>query len=127
MKIVILATPIYYFGVSAQLKTVIDRFYSINSVIGGKKSVFIATMGNPDIHVGDSAKMMYDKMVTCLGWEDCGQLIVPGVWAAGVGCLYGGRLQEPFALHGCLQKAIRLRPRQMGELNSVFPVLFQPV
>ena len=80
---IVLTTPIYYFGVSAQLKTVIDRFYSINSVIGGKKSVFIATMGNPDIHVGDPAKMMYDKMVTYLGWKDCGQLIVPGVWAAG--------------------------------------------
>ena len=80
---IVLATPIYYFGVSAQLKTVIDRFYSINAIIGGKKSVFIATMGNSDMHVGDSAKMMYDKMVRYLGWEDCGQLIVPGVWAAG--------------------------------------------
>ena len=80
---IVLATPIYYFGVSAQLKTVIDRFYSINAVIGGKKSVFIATMGNPDIQVGDSAKMMYDKMVAYLGWEDCGQIIVSGVWAAG--------------------------------------------
>ena len=80
---IVLATPIYYFGISAQLKTVIDRFYSLNAVIGGKKSVFIATMGNPDIQVGDSAKMMYDKMVAYLNWEDCGQLIVPGVWAAG--------------------------------------------
>ena len=80
---IVLATPIYYFGVSAQLKTVIDRFYSINAVIGGKKSVFFATMGNPDPQVGDSAKMMYDKMVAYLGWEDRGQIIVPGVWAAG--------------------------------------------
>ena len=80
---IVLATPIYYFGVSAQLKTVIDRFYSLNAVIGGKKSVFIATMGNPDMRVGDSARMMYDKMVAYLGWEDCGQLIGPGVWAAG--------------------------------------------
>ena len=79
---IVLATPIYYFGMSAQLKTVIDRFYSINAVIGGRKSVFIATMGNPDIRVVDSAKMMYEKMVAYLGWEDCGQLIVPGVWAA---------------------------------------------
>ena len=80
---IVLATPIYYFGVSAQLKTVIDRFYSINAVIGGRKSVFIATMGNPDIRVSDSAKMMYEKMVAYLGWEDRGQIIVPGVWAAG--------------------------------------------
>lgn len=80
---IVLSSPIYYFGVSAQLKTVIDRFYSINAVIGGKKSVFIATMGNPDVQVCASAKAMYEKMVVYLGWEDCGQIIVPGVWAAG--------------------------------------------
>ena len=80
---IVLATPIYYFGMSEQLKTVIDRFYSINAVIGGKKSVFIATMGNPNIQVCDSAKMMYDKMVAYLNWKDCGQIIVPGVWVAG--------------------------------------------
>lgn len=33
--------------------------------------------------VAESAKMMYEKMVAYLGWEDCGRLIVPGVWAAG--------------------------------------------
>ena len=27
---VVFATPMYYFGISAQLKTVIDRFYAIN-------------------------------------------------------------------------------------------------
>ncbi len=29
-------SPIYYFGMSAQLKLVIDRFYSFNSSISGK-------------------------------------------------------------------------------------------
>lgn len=80
--VIALATPIYYFGVSAQLKAVIDRFYSINAVIGGKKSVLIATMGNPNARVADPAVLMYEKMVDYLGWEDCGRLIVPGVWGA---------------------------------------------
>ena len=37
-------SPIYYFGMSAQLKLVIDRFYSFNSSISGKglKTVLIA-------------------------------------------------------------------------------------
>lgn len=29
--LVVLSTPLYYFGFSAQLKLVIDRFYAINS------------------------------------------------------------------------------------------------
>ena len=30
---VVFAAPMYYFGISAQMKSVIDRFYSINAVI----------------------------------------------------------------------------------------------
>ena len=81
--VILFATPIYYFGVSAQLKTVIDRFYSINTRIGGKKVFFFATMGNPDAGVSDSATLMYEKMVNYLGWEDGGRIIASGVWAAG--------------------------------------------
>ena len=33
---VVFVTPIYYFGMSAQLKMIIDRFYSFNSSISGK-------------------------------------------------------------------------------------------
>lgn len=34
---VVFVTPIYYFGMSAQLKTVIDRFYSYTTQLSGKK------------------------------------------------------------------------------------------
>ena len=33
--IIVFSTPLYYFGFSAQLKTLIDRFYSINGSIKG--------------------------------------------------------------------------------------------
>lgn len=79
---ILFATPIYYFGVSGQLKNVIDRFYSIHDCMGRKKTLLFATMGNPNAHVADSAVMMYDKMVAYLGWEDCGRIIASGVWAA---------------------------------------------
>ena len=39
-----LCTPMYYFGFSAQLKTLIDRFYSINGKLATpRKAVLIAT------------------------------------------------------------------------------------
>ena len=40
---VVFATPMYYFGVSTQLKRVIDRFYAVNGLIKGvpKKAAFL--------------------------------------------------------------------------------------
>ena len=42
---VVFATPMYYFGISAQMKRVIDRFYAINCQIKGapKKAAFLMT------------------------------------------------------------------------------------
>lgn len=34
---IVFATPIYYFGMSGQLKNVIDRFYSVHNCMGRKK------------------------------------------------------------------------------------------
>lgn len=33
---IVFVSPIYYFGISAQLKTLIDRFYSFNTPLMGK-------------------------------------------------------------------------------------------
>ena len=42
---VVFATPMYYFGISAQIKTVIDRFYAINGKIHiPKKTALIMTL-----------------------------------------------------------------------------------
>ena len=42
--LVAFATPMYYFGISAQIKTVIDRFYAINGQIHvPKKAVLMMT------------------------------------------------------------------------------------
>lgn len=45
---IVLVTPLYYFGFSAQLKTVIDRFYSRTGSIHKKKSALLATAWNND-------------------------------------------------------------------------------
>lgn len=80
---ILFATPIYYFGMSGQLKNVIDRFYAVHGCMGRKKTLLFATMGNPDARVADPAVAMYEKMVAYLGWEDCGRIIAAGVWAPG--------------------------------------------
>ena len=42
----VLVTPLYYYGMSAQLKIIVDRFYSRTTKLNGKKSVIMATAYN---------------------------------------------------------------------------------
>lgn len=82
--VIVFATPVYYFGVSGQLKNVIDRFYSTHDVMGHKKTFFFATMGNSNVQVAYPAAEMYDKMVKYLGWTDGGKILANGIWANGI-------------------------------------------
>ena len=46
---IVLVTPLYYFGFSAQLKTVIDRFYSRTGSIHKKKSALLAQLDDDGV------------------------------------------------------------------------------
>lgn len=81
---VVFATPMYYFGFSAQLKTVIDRFYAINGQIHRpKKAALLMTYANTAAEEAEPIKNHYGVLLNYLGWRDAGQIIVPGVWPAG--------------------------------------------
>lgn len=82
---VVFVTPMYYFGFSAQLKKVIDRFYAINGQIKGKrkKTAFMMTYANTAAKEAQPMVSHYQTLVDYLGWEDAGQIIVPGMWPAG--------------------------------------------
>ena len=80
---ILFATPIYYFGVSGQLKNVIDRFYAIHGLMGTKRVLLFATMGNPNTVVAEPSIKMYQLMCRYLGWKDCGKIIANGISARG--------------------------------------------
>ena len=81
---VVFATPMYYFGFSAQLKTVIDRFYAINGEIHRpKKAALLMTYANTAAEEAEPIKSHYNMLLNYLGWKDAGQIIVSGVWPAG--------------------------------------------
>ncbi len=82
--VVVFATPMYYFGISAQLKAVIDRFYAINGQIHRpKKAVLLMTYANSAASEAVPIKSHYDVLLKYLGWEDAGQIIAAGVWPVG--------------------------------------------
>lgn len=82
--LVAFATPMYYFGISSQLKAVIDRFYSINGQIHiPKKSVLLLTYANNSRRDESPIVTHYEVLLDYLGWKDAGRIIAPGVWPVG--------------------------------------------
>lgn len=81
---VVFATPMYYFGMSAQLKAVIDRFYSINGRIHvRKKSCLIVTYADSNPKEEEPIRRHYDLLLEYLGWTNAGVLVAPGMWPEG--------------------------------------------
>ena len=97
---VVFVTPMYYFGVSAQLKSVIDRFYAINGKIKGvrKKAAYIMTYANTNPKEAEPMLSHYNTLINYLGWEDMGTVVASGVWTAGSVNHFFHRLQQ--ADHG---------------------------
>lgn len=81
---VVFATPMYYFGISAQLKTVIDRFYAINAELQSpKKAALFMTYADTSEQEALPIKNHYESILRYLGWSNAGEIIAPGVWQAG--------------------------------------------
>lgn len=82
---VVFVTPMYYFGFSAQLKSVIDRFYAINGSIKGapKKTAFLMAYADTAESEAQPMLLHYRTLARYLGWKDCGTVVAPGVWTAG--------------------------------------------
>ena len=76
--LIVLVTPLYYFGMSAQLKTVVDRFYSRTTKLGGKKSMLMATAWNTADWTMESLKTHYETLVRYMSWQDVGQVLATG-------------------------------------------------
>lgn len=83
---IVFATPLYYYGMSAQLKTAVDRFCAYNSSITRKKmkSALLAVAWNSDNWTFDSLESHYRTLVRYLHFNDQGMILGRGCGSPGV-------------------------------------------
>lgn len=76
----VFVTPLYYYGMSAQLKIMIDRFCAFNSSIQRKrmKSALLTVAWNSDSWTFDALQAHYQTLVRYLNLEDMGMVLGRG-------------------------------------------------
>ena len=67
---IVFASPIYYFTMSAQLEAVIHRFYAINSPEKAKYSALLLSSYSPGVYTASIAQ--YKDMIAYMGMTDMG-------------------------------------------------------
>lgn len=77
---IVFVTPLYYYGMSAQLKTMLDRFCAFNSSIQRKhmKSALIAAAWNSDDWTFEALEAHYKTLVRYLNFHDMGSVLGTG-------------------------------------------------
>ena len=73
----VFATPLYYYGMSAQLKTVVDRFCAYNSSLNGKhlRSALLTVAWNSDDWTFDALVSHYKTLVRYIRFKDMGMVL----------------------------------------------------
>lgn len=74
---VVFATPLYYYGMSAQLKTVVDRFCAYNSSLNRRhlKSALLTVAWNADDWTFEALSAHYKTLVRYINFEDKGMVL----------------------------------------------------
>ena len=101
---VVFVTPLYYYGMSAQLKTMVDRFCAFNSSIQRKhmKSALLAVAWNSDNWTFEALEAHYKTLVRYLNLQDMGMVL-------GYGCgtpsmtEHSQFPQQAYSLGNCLR------------------------
>lgn len=83
-EVIVMATPVYFYAMSAQMKTLIDRCCSSYTGIKDKEFYFIATAAEDDDRIMDRIVSNFMGFLDCLEHPVVkGSLFCGGVWHVG--------------------------------------------
>ena len=74
---IVFVTPLYYYGMTAQMKTLIDRFCAFNSSLQHKKmkSALLSVAWNCDSWTFEALETYYHTLVRYLKFKDIGMVL----------------------------------------------------
>lgn len=78
--LVVFVSSLYYYGINAALKAVIDRFYSYNHKLhGGKQAItLISGYGQEDAFV--SLNLYFQQLLKYMRWDEVGHILATDSW-----------------------------------------------
>lgn len=110
--VVVFASPLYYYGISAQLKTVMDRFYSKHKILEEKSAsaVLIANCAGAAPWSMHGLMLHYDCVLRYLRWRDAGHVFAYGL--SDQRLEKTGALEEAYRLGLSLKKKAKKTPQE---------------
>ncbi len=83
-RVIVMATPVYFYTMNAQMKTLIDRTCSRYTEITGKEFYFIMTAADKGSEAMDGTVDSFRRFLSCLdGPKEKGMIKATGVWQTG--------------------------------------------
>lgn len=78
--LIVFVTPLYYFGMSAQLKAVLDRFYALGRKLRERdqKAILLATAGDDEEWVVGGLAEQFRDVCRWAHWQETGMVLALG-------------------------------------------------
>lgn len=95
--VIVLASPIYFHSMTAQMKAVIDRSYAFYQQLAGKTFYFIITCGAPDTAFTET------MLASLRGFTCCIPNAKEGGYVLGVGAMEAGVIRSTKAMEEAFQ------------------------
>ena len=104
--VLVLATPLYWFSFSAQIKALIDRLYAYDMPnklrsLQVRQALLLACAAGTEEGVFEGLKATFKSITAYMHWENSGMLLVPGV-------AHKGDIQQTEALEQAKQLGMSL-------------------
>lgn len=83
---VVFTTPVYWYSIPAQIKSVIDKIFSLvvgGKDVAGKECALITCCEEHDMSVMDGVRIPIERSAALLKWNMVGEVLIPGVLNAG--------------------------------------------
>ncbi len=83
---IVFTMPVYWYSIPAQIKSVIDRIFSLvvgSKDISGKECALITCCEEDDMSVMDGVRIPMERMCALNKWTMVGEVMIPGVLNVG--------------------------------------------